>query len=144
MTLASVKRYRTRKGIGLRLQGREWAFYSSSPPDTFSFSPLWTFLCRRRFETTEKCLPQPSTSHANASSEVSTKGFNDKSHKVLTFLPSVAVHVRLQGRRAREPLIAHLALVLLLCVGWHLRAELAHHRLWAGRSTPRQEVRRAR
>lgn len=31
-----------------------------------SFSPLWTFLCRRKLETTEKCRPQPSTSHANA------------------------------------------------------------------------------
>jgi hypothetical protein len=45
----------------------------------------------------------------------------------LTLFTSVAVHMRLQRRWAREPLVADLALVLLLCVGGHLGAELAHH-----------------
>lgn len=31
---------------------------------------LWTFLCRRRFDTTEKCRPQPSTSHENAAEKI--------------------------------------------------------------------------
>ena len=54
----------------------------------------------------------------------------------LTLLAGVAVHMRLQRRRAREPLVADLALVLLLGVGGHLRAELAHHGLGSrGRAT---------
>ena len=40
--------------------------YSSSSGDPVSFSDLWTFLWRRRFETTEKWRPQPSKSHAYA------------------------------------------------------------------------------
>ena len=32
--------------------------------------PLCTLRCRRRLETTEKCLPQPSTSQANASQNI--------------------------------------------------------------------------
>lgn len=46
--------------------GDEFVIYSSSSGEPPSFSPLCTFLCRRRLETTEKCRPQPSTSHANA------------------------------------------------------------------------------
>jgi hypothetical protein len=49
--------------VRLRLRVR---VYSSSSGESPSFSPLCTFLCRRKFETTEKCRPQPSTSHANA------------------------------------------------------------------------------
>jgi len=45
----------------------------------------------------------------------------------LTLLASVAIHVCLQRRRTSKALVADLALVLLLRVGRHLRAELAHH-----------------
>jgi len=44
-------------------------------------------------------------------------------------LASVAVHVRLKGRRASEALVADLALVLLLRARRHLGAELTHHGL---------------
>jgi hypothetical protein len=37
---------------------------------------LWTFLCRRRFETTENWRPQPSTSHEKAT----TKNVNSEAH----------------------------------------------------------------
>lgn len=47
----------------------------------------------------------------------------------LTLLASMAVHVGLQRARAREALVADLALVLLLRTRRHLGAELAHHRL---------------
>lgn len=50
----------------------------------------------------------------------------------------------LKRRRAGKPLVAHLALVLLLGVGRHLGAKLAHHRLGSRRRTSRQQVRRAR
>lgn len=44
-----------------------------SSGDGWSRSPLWTFLCLLRFETTEKWRPQPSTSQANATIHVSRK-----------------------------------------------------------------------
>jgi hypothetical protein len=39
---------------GRRSRLRRDLIYSSSSPEAPSFSPLWTFLCRRRLETTEK------------------------------------------------------------------------------------------
>jgi len=45
-------------------------FIYSSSGDEGSCSPLWTFLCRRRLETTEKWRPQPSTSQAYGFSPV--------------------------------------------------------------------------
>lgn len=100
--------------------------YSSSSGEPPSFSPLCTFLCRRKLETTEKCRPQPSTSQANAKDNAlvwdsfvcllrlsfSALGGGNK----LTLLASMAVHVRLKRRGTREALIADLALVLLLRV----------------------------
>lgn len=57
-----------------------------------------------------------------------------------TLLAGVAVHVCLQRRRTREPLVADLALVLLLGVGGHLGAELAHHGLGTGRRATSQQA----
>ena len=42
-----------------------------SAAESPSEMPLCTLRCRRRLETTEKCLPQPSTSQANAWQNVS-------------------------------------------------------------------------
>lgn len=50
----------------------------------------------------------------------------------------------LQRRGPSEALVAHLALVLLLGVGRHLRAELAHHRLGSRGSAARQKIRGTR
>ena len=58
----------------------------------------------------------------------------------LTLFASVAVHMRLQGRRASKSLVADLALVLLLGVRGHLGAKLAHHRLRARRRTACQKT----
>ena len=61
-----------------------------------------------------------------------------------TLLARVAVHVGLQRRRTRESLVADLALVLLLGVGGHLGAKLAHHGLRARGGTAGQERGRTR
>lgn len=67
-------------------------------------------------------------------------------------LSSVAVHVRLQRTWAGEPLVANLALVLLLRARRNLGAELAHHGLrgrrhacaqqcvWAGKGSRAGQV----
>ena len=47
----------------------------------------------------------------------------------LTFLASMAVHVRLQRTRSSKPLVANLTLVLLLRAARQLGIELTHHRL---------------
>lgn len=52
----------------------------------------------------------------------------------------MAVHVCLQGRRTRKTFVAHLAFMLFLRVRWHLRAELAHHRLGSGWSASSHET----
>lgn len=138
-SLRTIGRFSRQTGRWIRRH-----FYSSSPEGP-SFSPLWTFLCRRRLETTEKCRPQPSTSHANARKEknqYNTLGTREKEGR--TLLASVTVHVGLQRRRTREPLVADLALVLLLGVGGHLGAKLAHHGLGARRRATRQERGRTR
>lgn len=62
----------------------------------------------------------------------------------LTLFASVTIHMGLERRRAGEPLVTHLALVLLLCVGRHLGAKLTHHRLGSGWCASRQKVRGAR
>jgi len=49
-------------------------------------------------------------------------------------LASVAVHVSLKRARSGEAFVADSALVLLLCIGRHLRRELTHHRLWCWRT----------
>jgi hypothetical protein len=56
-----------RRGRELRT-GRAYSsdWRSSEPASDLASPPLWTFLCRRRLETTEKLRPQPSTSQANA------------------------------------------------------------------------------
>lgn len=56
----------------------------------------------------------------------------------------MTVHVGLERRRTRKALVAHLALVLLLGVGGHFGAELAHHGLGARRGTTGQQGGRAR
>lgn len=61
--------------------------YSSSSPEMPSFSPLWTFLCRRRLETTEKCRPHPSTSQANAIVVVVSSEFTPGLKSNLRFSP---------------------------------------------------------
>lgn len=126
--------------------------YSSSSGEPVSFSPLWTFLCRRKFETTEKCRPQPSTSHANAAKtllvHVSNGGVAVRAdclsgwvgRMLLTLLAGVAIHVSLERRRACESLVADLALMLLLSVGRHFGAKLAHHGLGAGGCTTGQKT----
>lgn len=58
----------------------------------------------------------------------------------LTLLAGVAVHMGLKRRRTREALVADLALVLLLRVGRHLGAELAHHGLRARRRATSEEA----
>ena len=58
----------------------------------------------------------------------------------LTLFASVAVHMGLERRRTSESLVAHLALVLLLGVGRHLGAKLAHHRLRARRRASREQA----
>lgn len=47
---------------------------SSLPASDRASPPLWTFRCRRRFETTEKLRPHPSTSHLNAVSSRHVSG----------------------------------------------------------------------
>jgi uncharacterized membrane protein len=106
-----------------------------------SFSPLCTFLWRRKFETTEKCRPQPATSQANAV-VLLVSVWGGIAVEELTLLASVAVHVCLQRRRTRESLVADLALVLLLGVGGHLGAELAHHGLGTGGRATSQKTSR--
>lgn len=56
----------------------------------------------------------------------------------------MTVHVCLQRRGTSKPLVANLALVLLLRVRRNLGAELGHHRLRRRRSTSRQKVWRTR
>lgn len=56
----------------------------------------------------------------------------------------MAVHVRLQGAGPREPLVADLALVLLLGARGNLGAELAHQGLWRRGDLARHEVLRSR
>ena len=93
-------------------------FYSSSSGDAWSRpSPLWTLRCRRKFETTEKWRPHPSTSQANAGLIVSNGNKNDYLRSSLTLLACVAVHVCLKRAGAGESLVANLALVLLLAAG---------------------------
>jgi hypothetical protein len=88
-------------------------------------SPLWTFLCRRKFDTTEKWRPQPSTSQANAITMSVLLFYFDKYKH--TLFSSVAVHVCLQRTGASKSLVADLALVLLLRTRRDFGAELAHH-----------------
>lgn len=97
-------------------------------------SPRCTFLCRRKFDTTEKWRPQPSTSQANAVF-MSVKITNNCVQSELTLLASVAIHVRLQRAGSRKALVADLTLVLLLRARGDLRAELAHHGLRRGRES---------
>ena len=62
----------------------------------------------------------------------------------LTLLARVAVHVGLERARAREALVAHLALVLLLRAARDLGVEGAHHGLRRRRQVRVQEGGRAR
>lgn len=65
--------------------------------------------------------------HRHTLHKVSTYEKRERKMVKLTFLASMAVHVRLQRARSGETFVANLALVFLLSAGRKLRVELTHH-----------------
>jgi hypothetical protein len=99
---------------------------------------MWIFLCRRRFETTEKLRPQPSNSHLNATISMLLQ----KVKGLITFLSGVTVHMSLQGTRSRKLFLTKRTSVLLHPITQHtpwLRRIRIH-----ARPSPRRIIHRRR